>query len=790
MEDIEANECAVGESPYLMDGEDPFAEEMSVWSVTTEGNSDESVTDTEGDTDLHCAVRSACHESNTHAQCYKRLETLMMSQEIKLNMPNKKGYTAIGLAMHKHHKTCVAHMLKHPLAERLYLDYYLADSENTVRETIMQTYPDLLPLLPAPLMESLDSTERHIKLLAALQHDEYNIFVEYYDSNDLNPWYDEPYHSTVLEIACQMENRKGFVELLLNCGADPKITNRITGMPLLHATARSGNFDVLEMLLLTKAVDISLTDKDQRTILHWWALVTERKAGDQKILAKCFKHIQQHCLRHIRQYNVSVIIGMVNQDRFRNTPLSIAVQREFRDRIIMLLNADPFYTRYCNRDSILESASTSLLKEILDYCFDSDNESEASENLEVRFRFRALTQMLSFAGKSRHKDLLRHPVLSISVNSKWQTLKYFFYVNMAFYVIFLLSLTAYILFSDFFNIHNNITNGLHSSNDSHMNSGMEGEELYSISQGLWYILMVLLALLSVREVCQLLLYHKKYIKSPENWLELLLIIATFTSCSGVVDNFQIKRHFFAVAILLGWFELVLLLGQLPLLSVETEMLKKVSLTFLKFMAGYVVLMFAFAFSFYILFKESVEMDDAVLFANPFISILGTIVMFAGEFGASELPFDILPGTSHVIFLLFVFFVAIVLLNLFNGLAVGDTEEIRKEAETLSLAARARLVSYIFDIYFAFPNFLRPHLKERVETFVLYPNRSNKIESTDLRSLKRIIAKKRKRQKKENLIEHVENWKSFAEKLSALQSQSERMERILMKIQTHLNIGET
>jgi hypothetical protein len=38
--------------------------------------------------------------------------------------------------------------------------------------------------------------------------------------------------------------------------------------------------------------------------------------------------------------------------------------------------------------------------------------------------------------------------------------------------------------------------------------------------------------------------------------------------------------------------------------------------------------------------------------------------------------------------------AIVLLNLLNGLAASDTGEIRRDAETLSLAARAKLISRI------------------------------------------------------------------------------------------------
>jgi hypothetical protein len=92
-------------------------------------------------------------------------------------MPNKKGYTAIGCAVNHIHRTCVERMLKHCSAYRLQLDYYPGDRESTVREIIKQTHPELQPLLPARLMESLDSPVRDKKLLAALQNDKYNIFL-------------------------------------------------------------------------------------------------------------------------------------------------------------------------------------------------------------------------------------------------------------------------------------------------------------------------------------------------------------------------------------------------------------------------------------------------------------------------------------------------------------------------------------------------------------------------------------------------------------------------------------
>jgi len=136
---------------------------------------------------------------------------------------------------------------------------------------------------------------------------------------------------------------------------------------------------------------------------------------------------------------------------------------------------------------------------------------------------------------------------------------------MSLYFVFLGFLTAYILVSKYCNVKinrgvANITNELLSFNNSNMTSGMIDETRCSASQCLKYIVMLLLGLLFVGEGWQLHVYRKDYIKSNENWLELLLIVVTFTSCSGIVDSIEVNRHLFAIAILLGWFDLVLILG--------------------------------------------------------------------------------------------------------------------------------------------------------------------------------------------------------------------------------------
>jgi len=151
-----------------MKKEGPAVEEMDLQSVTTADSSGGSVTGTEGNTAVHQSVLPGFQEGEASAVSTRDIGQWMACQETTLNQPDPQGYTKIGFALKELDKTLVEHMLKHLSAHRLHLDYYPGDSEYTVREIIMQKYPDLQPLLPESLIESLDSSDRNIKLLAAL----------------------------------------------------------------------------------------------------------------------------------------------------------------------------------------------------------------------------------------------------------------------------------------------------------------------------------------------------------------------------------------------------------------------------------------------------------------------------------------------------------------------------------------------------------------------------------------------------------------------------------------------
>ncbi|GFG31632.1 hypothetical protein Cfor_03205 [Coptotermes formosanus] len=460
---------------------------------------------------------------------------------------------------------------------------------------------------------------------------------------------------------------------------------------------------------------------------------------------------------------------------------------------------------------ILSKANKSLLEGILDDCLEIHNEPVMGKECKLTYKYQLLEKMLPpMAEGPQLRQLLRHPVVETFLSLKWQKIKLFYFFDLAFYVIFLLILTAYIMLSETNSTPSNgyfanNTNVPFSFNDSNTVSTIHVpiyRRVVKYTMGdssplwLWVCLLISLAGLTTREIFQLFLYGRTYIWSLENGLQIVLITATLVSCSRLVENMEIRLHFSVVAIVLAWVELVLMSGRMPLLSLQMEMLKRVSLTFLWYMTSYVLLMVAFALVFYMLFKGSVDADGTDFFANPLLSLLKTIIMLTGEFDASSLPFDNMPYTSHVIFLLFVVLVTIILLNLLNGLAVSDTDAIQKNAETLSLVARVRLISRIERLA-KFPLTSATRSKLLTEPMcILYPNRPNSIGTTQFRSLLKIINKKRQPNKKRESSFGEDNWSVFTEKLCALQLRQDKVERkldemqqILMQILTHLDVQE-
>lgn len=302
--------------------------------------------------------------------------------------------------------------------------------------------------------------------------------------------------------------------------------------------------------------------------------------------------------------------------------------------------------------------------------------------------------LLYMSEQSRLRKLLEHPLITCFLFLKWQRIRYFHWLNTAFFVMFYLSIMSQAIL------------------------GTQSEHIYWVHIST----QILLGILTFRETIQFLISPKSYFFEKENWLEIFLIITSWTAIYGTEDH---KRQLLSVAIMLSSIELFFMVGRYPRWSLYVEILRTVTINFLKFFLWYSLVIIAFALCFYILFKsdeykknitniafnisqddnttrpffsivlqvKKTEDEDPDLFSGPGLAIFKTIVMLTSEYDASSINFDQYPLVSYSMFVIFIFTISIVLLNLLNGLAVSDIQKITAEAQLWSYIYQIQMISY-------------------------------------------------------------------------------------------------
>ena len=139
-----------------------------------------------------------------------------------------------------------------------------------------------------------------------------------------------------------------------------------------------------------------------------------------------------------------------------------------------------------------------------------------------------------------------------------------------------------------------------------------------------------------------------------------------------------------------------MVGRHPRLSTNVTMLGTVVATFLRFLLWYGIIVVAFGIAFYIMMHTdhagAQPNEEYPFFDRIWLALFKTSAMFVGELEFADIPFTD-NVVSYLVFLLFIFLVVVVLMNLLNGLAVSDTGLIREEAEVVGWSARVDLITY-------------------------------------------------------------------------------------------------
>ncbi|XP_025190493.1 transient receptor potential cation channel protein painless [Melanaphis sacchari] len=661
--------------------------------------------DSDGNSALHLAAKAG------NVEC---TELLLNSNNIKANKLNRKGFTPAYLAATSKNKNDEL-MMAFIRCPKVDLDVFIWDK--SLRNIINEKYPYLTENIPPAgtrnIMDHCDNP------FVYLYSNDIDGFISYITSTKLIDLNNNDGKHTYLQYACDFGLPK-VVQVLLNLDVDPNgICPSNTKYPVFIASFR-GFADIIQLFLDCKKY-ICYQTSNGSTLLEV-IKGSDENHNSLDVDTDLCDHDRSFKIL-LRKSEISPIELNINRsDDKGNTCLHYAAKVGDRDFILSLLEKGAYIgKRNVLGDPPLADINPKILESHLNKCVKTNGKSPKDINYEIICSYNFLCPpkiykqkdidniqthlegqeyipenipetdpLLYISEVPELRPLLKHPVLTSFLHLKWFAIKRYYKVNLAFYIGFWALLTIYTLLTFKIEVQNsnlsitqdNLT-ALHTNNVPYSSH----TAVY-----LWVMVLGFLIALIFRELFQLISSPITYIMSLENWLEISLIVLTSFLLLYEMSCISNRNQISAIVILLSWGELILLVGRHPALATHLEMFKRVTKNFLQFLIWYSILIIAFALSFYMLFRNDADSDNK--FNDPSSATFKTIVMLTGEFDTfGSLPFSLHPIVSHALFLLFIFLIAIVLVNLLNGLAVSDTQAIRADAEIVAHVSRVKLIHY-------------------------------------------------------------------------------------------------
>ncbi|XP_064106314.1 transient receptor potential channel pyrexia-like [Macrobrachium nipponense] len=313
----------------------------------------------------------------------------------------------------------------------------------------------------------------------------------------------------------------------------------------------------------------------------------------------------------------------------------------------------------------------------------------------------AMLHYILWAGR---KNLLRHPLCNTFLHLKWCKVRKYFLANVIYYLLFVMSLTGFLLSSK------NCPTSTYSAeiHGNHSSAGNVTQECWWAGKesGLvgftWWCLVIFYGILTLREIVQVLQNPMLYIKNVGNLFDASLVVCVPQLLVNIFPEEQDaiptcclamwQQKVGAIAIILAWVRLMLFTGQFPSCGVYIVMFSTVAKNVLKFLAMYACVLVAFAFGFYVLLRPTKR-----TFSSPGISLVTSLVMMTGELDYESifLENENSPALlSIIILVVFIILVFIILSNLLVGLAVSDMYSIRQRSEVLRLTRHVELMTQV------------------------------------------------------------------------------------------------
>ena len=321
---------------------------------------------------------------------------------------------------------------------------------------------------------------------------------------------------------------------------------------------------------------------------------------------------------------------------------------------------------------------------------DKNNENYA---LSMDYKFMSTENepgfLMALQNSKTHHHLLYHPLIAIFLQIRWHQVKLISLVTPFFNFLFGFLVFIYMIVCRGYLIQH----GFIDNNENMDKYEKEYEKLQTNGFVCFKIVITIFGLLlMVREITQFYLYRLKYLQSVSNYLEVTFITLTWIMLHK--ENYGTQQRSMAWLFVLLPICYFLIMERLhKRIAIYIHMLKKITIKYLKFLIFFLYPVGAFGICFYFSLKKEVEepVPNEVIGPKPDLdeveqrnesrfakssweSILKTFAMSTGEFNFSDLALHLSTG---FIFFAFVFFVYLVCMNLLNGTAINDIQDILK-----------------------------------------------------------------------------------------------------------------
>ena len=506
-------------------------------------------------------------------------------------------------------------------------------------------------------------------------------------------------------------------KLLLQHGADIDAVNSLGKTPLILA-ARA-NLPLAVAFLMESRANVLMASNDGRNVLH-----AACRSGSHESLA------------HILQYSQAKRL-VLHTDKKGLAPFHLAVSSCSASCCeILLQNGDHLTTEdsygrtRCSLVLKNMPSASQLLKKVFDnHTILSDVDTNDPEyNIQMDFNVilsksneDVEASLIAELSSSDSEALLKHPLIESFLYLKWHKIKYFFFLYVLGYFIFLVVHTTYIVMT--FNMKINWRTHTKSLTTIH-----------------WLHASLLLILL-IPGMIVIMINVKKYIKHWETYFKIIALFSAsfvvFTQGSTMF-SVEVSRNVAAASIFFTWVEFMMLLGRLPSLGVYILMFTKVSKSVLRFLLAFSPLFLAFALSFSILLQKVEPFNHfPAVFVRTLMMMIGEIE-FSDIYATTMTEGKITMVVTQIFLVVFVILIPILMTNLLIGLAVSDLPDLQLQGKIRRLVKEASYLESYERILLFFKNILPLYITETISCkgsitrkITIWPNQRHKKESVSV-----------------------------------------------------------